>query len=199
MSASAAVKAAKRNAWRTALARRAPAVLAVVLVLLGVLAVAVRLDAASDGTVVSSWRTDGVVVDVPSPSTVPAADRRRRHHDRRTSPRRRAGRPCPPGSRARRSRTRSCGRGRAQRLTVPLDRADPYPLLAAGWGNLLFVFALAGAGDRALRAPAGGTGDHSAADRGGRSARQHPGVRRRPAGTGPGDRRARCSGCTTSA
>jgi len=34
------------------------------MVLLGVLAVAVRLDAGSDGTVVSSWRTDGVVVQV---------------------------------------------------------------------------------------------------------------------------------------
>ena len=60
MSASAAVKAAKRNAWRTALARRAPAAVAVVLVLLGVIAVAVRLDAPSDGTVVSFYRTDGV-------------------------------------------------------------------------------------------------------------------------------------------
>jgi protein-S-isoprenylcysteine O-methyltransferase Ste14 len=40
VSASASVKAAKRNDWRTALARRAPAVVAVVLVLLGVIAVA---------------------------------------------------------------------------------------------------------------------------------------------------------------
>jgi hypothetical protein len=47
--------------------RRAPAVVAVVLVLLGVIAIVVRFDAAADGTVVTSWRTDGVVVDVPNP------------------------------------------------------------------------------------------------------------------------------------
>ena len=70
MTASASVKAAERRAWRSDLARRAPAIAAVVLVLLGVIAVAVRLDAPSDGTVVSFYRTDGVVVDVPSPSTV---------------------------------------------------------------------------------------------------------------------------------
>ena len=34
--------------------------------------------------------------------------------------------------------------GRPTRVTVRLDRVDPYPLLVAGWGNLLFVFALAG-------------------------------------------------------
>ena len=67
MSASASVKAAERRAWRSNLARRAPAIVAVVLVLLGVIAVAVRLDAPSDGTAVSLYRTDGVVVDVPSP------------------------------------------------------------------------------------------------------------------------------------
>jgi hypothetical protein len=63
--ASASVKAPLRGAWRTSMARRAPAVVAVVLVLLGVIAVAVRFDAASDGTVVTSWRADGVVIDVP--------------------------------------------------------------------------------------------------------------------------------------
>ena len=66
MSASAEVKAAQPRAWRVSLARRAP-VVAVVLVLLGVIAVAVRLDAPSDGTVVSFYRVDGVVVDVPHP------------------------------------------------------------------------------------------------------------------------------------
>ena len=64
--ASASVKAPLRSAWRPSMARRAPAVIAVVLVLLGVIAVAVRFDAASDGTVVTSWRTEGVVVDVPN-------------------------------------------------------------------------------------------------------------------------------------
>src|SRR5688500_15696873 len=66
VSASAEVKAAQPRAWRSSLARRAPAIVAVVLVLLGVIAVAVRLDAPSDGTVVSFYRVDGVVVDVPS-------------------------------------------------------------------------------------------------------------------------------------
>ena len=28
-------------------------------------------------------------------------------------------------------------------VTVRVDRTDPYPLLVAGWGNLIFVFALA--------------------------------------------------------
>ena len=46
--------------------------LAAGLVLMGVLAVAVRFDAPSDGTVVSSWRTDGVVVQV-----LPDAERSR--------------------------------------------------------------------------------------------------------------------------
>jgi hypothetical protein len=67
------VKATQRRAWRGSLARRAPAIVAVALVLLGVIAVAVRLDAPSDGTVVSFYRTDGVVVDVPGPGDVPAA------------------------------------------------------------------------------------------------------------------------------
>ena len=65
--ASASVKAAQRRAWRSGLTRRATGACAVVLVLLGVIAVAVRLDAPSDGTVVSFYRVDGVVVDVPGP------------------------------------------------------------------------------------------------------------------------------------
>jgi hypothetical protein len=44
---------------------------AVVLVLLGVIAVAVRLDGPSDGTAVSFYWADGVVVEVPSPVDVP--------------------------------------------------------------------------------------------------------------------------------
>jgi hypothetical protein len=54
------------------LARRAPAAVAVTLVLLGVIAVAVRLDAPTDGTVVSFWQVDGVVVTVPD--SQPAKD-----------------------------------------------------------------------------------------------------------------------------
>ena len=55
-----------RRGWHSRLVHQGPAVLAVGLVLLGVLAVAVRLDAAADGTVVSSWLTDGVAVQVVS-------------------------------------------------------------------------------------------------------------------------------------
>lgn len=53
-------------------ARRMPAVVAVALVLLGLISLAARLDAASDGTVLrpgwSSWRAAGLVVDVPNPA-----------------------------------------------------------------------------------------------------------------------------------
>ena len=38
------------------------------------------------------------------------------------------------------------------RVTVRVDRTDPYPLLVAGWGNLVFVFALAAIGGRAVPA-----------------------------------------------
>ena len=71
MSASASVKAAQRRAWRSSLARRAPAIVAVVLVLLGVIAVAVRLDAPSDGTVVSLYRPTASSSTYRAPSTVP--------------------------------------------------------------------------------------------------------------------------------
>ncbi|NUR69434.1 MAG: hypothetical protein HOU81_01300 [Hamadaea sp.] len=53
------------------MSRRAPAVAAIVLAVLGVVGVAVRLDAPGDGTIVplgwSSLRPDGVVVEVPDP------------------------------------------------------------------------------------------------------------------------------------
>ena len=65
MRASAAVSAPRRPEWWQWIARRGPAVLAVVLVLLGVIALAVRLDAPADGTMVSSYQADGVTVDVP--------------------------------------------------------------------------------------------------------------------------------------
>ena len=118
--------------------------LAASLVLVGVLAVAVRLDAASDGTVVSSWRTDGVVLQVlPGGEGVGL-----RTGDVVTTI---AGRRLADGlgGLARPAPDQEVGyevvrEAAAQRLTVDVDRADPYPLLAAGWGNLLFVFALAG-------------------------------------------------------
>ena len=142
MSASASVKAAERRAWRSDLARRAPAIAAVVLVLLGVIAVAVRLDAPSDGTVVSFYRTDGVVVDVPSPVDSPGLQTGdvvieiagHRLADGL-------------GGLARPQLGEEIGydivRDGTAQVTVRVDRTDPYPLLVAGWGNLIFVFALA--------------------------------------------------------
>ncbi len=131
-----------RRDWRRGLVDRAPAALAAILVLIGLLAVAVRLDAASDGTVVSSWRTDGVVVQGMSggertglqDGEVVTTIAGRRLADVLGG----LARPEPGQELTYQvlSETRP--------VTVRLDRADPYPLLAAGWGNLLFVFALAG-------------------------------------------------------
>ena len=144
MSASASVKVAQRRAWRSSLTRRAPALLAVVLVLLGVIAVAVRLDAPSDGTVVSFYQVDGVVVDVPSPvdgSGLQTGDvvieiaAQRLGNGLGYLARPQFGMEIPYDI-VRAATT--------IRVTVGVDRTDPYPLLAAGWGNLVFVFALAG-------------------------------------------------------
>ena len=143
VSASASVKVAQRRAWRSSLARRAPAVVAVVLVLLGVIAVAVRLDAPSDGTVVSFYRVDGVVVDVPSPVDGPGLQT----GDVVTQI---AGHRLADGlgglarPQAGEEIAYDIVRDGTAQVTVRVDRTDPYPLLVAGWGNLIFVFALAG-------------------------------------------------------
>jgi hypothetical protein len=144
VSASTEVKAAQPRAWRSSLARRAPAIVAVLLVLLGVIAVAVRLDAPSDGTVVSSYGVDGVVVDMPGPADGPglqtgdlvieiAAQRLANGLGYLARPQ--FGQEIPYDI-VRAATT--------IRVTVGVDRTDPYPLLAAGWGNLVFVLALAG-------------------------------------------------------
>jgi two-component system NarL family sensor kinase len=141
VSASASVKAAKRNAWRSALARRAPAVVAVVLVLLGVIAVAVRLDAPSDGTVVSFFRADGVVVDTnpvdgPGLQTGDVVIEIAGHRLADGL-----------GGLARPQLGEEIAydirRDGISQVLVRIDRTDPYPLLVAGWGNLIFVLALA--------------------------------------------------------
>jgi hypothetical protein len=136
------VKAAQRRAWRSSFTRRLPALVAVVLVLLGVIAVAVRLDAPSDGTVVSFYQVDGVVVDVPSPVDGPGLQTGdvvieiagHRLADGL-------------GGLARPQSGEKLAyhilRDGTTHVTVRVDRADPYPLLLAGWGNLIFVFALA--------------------------------------------------------
>jgi signal transduction histidine kinase len=137
------VKATQRHAWRSNLARRAPAIVAAVLVLLGVIAVAVRLDAPSDGTVVSFYRVDGVAVDVPSPVDGPGLQT----GDVVT---RIAGHRLADGlgglarPQAGEEIAYDIARDGTTRVTVRVDRTDPYPLLVAGWGNLVFVFALAG-------------------------------------------------------
>ena len=131
-----------RREWRRKLVQQGPAVLAAGLVLLGVLAVAVRLDAPADGTVVSSWHTDGVAVQTANSGTrTPLQDgdvvttiAGHRIADA-------LGGLDPPdlGQELSYQVLRE-----ARPLAVQVDRPDPYPLLAAGWGNLLFVFSLAG-------------------------------------------------------
>jgi signal transduction histidine kinase len=124
--------------------RRAAALVAAGLVVLGVLATAVRLDTPADPGLVrlgwSAWRSDGVVVDVP-----PAATRTElRSGEMVTAV---AGRPLtePPGGVARPSS--------GQVLSYLVDgtvrpvamlRPEPRPLLLDGWGNLVFVLALGG-------------------------------------------------------
>jgi signal transduction histidine kinase len=139
---SAVVKAPLRSAWRTSLGRRAPAVIAVVFVLLGVIAVAVRFDAASDGTVVTSWQTDGVVVDVPSAVDGPGlqtGDVVAKIGGQRLADGL-GGLPRPSlGEEV----AYDLVRDGTTLVTVRLERQDPYPLLLNGWGNLVFVVALA--------------------------------------------------------
>ena len=130
------------SVWRSNLARRAPATVAAVLVLLGVVAVAVRLDAPSDGTVVTFYRTDGVVIDAPSSLDVPGLQTGdvvieiAGHHLADGL-----------GGLARPELGEEIGydivRNGTAQVTVRVERTDPYPLLLAGWGNLIFVFSLA--------------------------------------------------------
>ncbi|NJP91747.1 hypothetical protein HCN51_20170 [Nonomuraea sp. FMUSA5-5] len=138
------------SAWRsgTIPARRrraAPAAVAIVLVVLGVMATAVRLDAPSDGSVVLlGWRPGAVAVDVPAA----AAGSGLRSGDLVTGV---AGRPLAggPGAVARPlpGTTLLYDVVRENEATVVAVRValpDPYPLILQGWGDLLFVVALAG-------------------------------------------------------
>ncbi|NBE99286.1 hypothetical protein FE391_35540 [Nonomuraea sp. KC401] len=117
---------------------------AIVLVVLGAVATAVCLDAPSDRSVVRlGWRPDGVVVDVPAP----AGRSGLRTGDLVTGV---AGRPLadgpgavdrpPPGTTLRYEVVRE----RPAVVAVRVGRPDPYPLALQGWGNLVFVVALAG-------------------------------------------------------
>src|SRR4051794_31981785 len=131
-----------RRAVASAWAHRLPGVLAVGLVLLGVVGTAVRLDAPGDGSFLpfgsSTWRSGAVVVEVPAPS--------------------------PDGLQPGDEVTAIAGARLADGLgevsqpalgdVVPYELADgtvravrvarpaPGPLLAEGWGDLVFVLAL---------------------------------------------------------
>ncbi|GAA4558317.1 sensor histidine kinase [Planotetraspora kaengkrachanensis] len=131
-----------RSRW----SRRAPAAVAIVLVVLGVVATAVRLDAPSDGSIVrlgwSTWHLDGVVVDVP----VAREESGLRTGDLVTGvsgSRLADGLGAVPRPRPGATVWYDVRRQSAGVVAVPIERPDPYPLLAQGWGNLVFVFALA--------------------------------------------------------
>jgi signal transduction histidine kinase len=127
--------------------RRLPTVLAAGLLGLGVIALAVRLDAPSDGSVLrlgwSTWHANGVVVDVPggpSGSALHAGDLVTAI----------AGHPLSSGlggvarPRLGEDVPYEVVSDRVVELTVRVERPDPYPLLDTGWGDLVFVLALAG-------------------------------------------------------
>lgn len=140
MCASAAAIVSTRRALRLQLARRAPAAIAVILVLLGVIAVAVRLDSPADGTVVSVWQTDGVVVTVPDPASqglqtgdlVTGIGGHRLADGLGGLARPALGDELPY----------DIVRNGPSQLTVAVERPDPYRLLV-GWGNLIFIVVLA--------------------------------------------------------
>ncbi|GAA2313093.1 hypothetical protein GCM10010149_75200 [Nonomuraea roseoviolacea subsp. roseoviolacea] len=126
--------------------RRVPAGVAIVLVVLGVVATAVSLDAPSDGTIVrlgwSMGRLDGVVVDVPAAPSGPglrtgdvvvAVAGRRLADGLGAVSRPGLGASIPYGV-----------AGADAVVAVRVDRPDPYPLLVQGWGDLVFVLTLAG-------------------------------------------------------
>jgi hypothetical protein len=110
-------------------------------VLLGVIAVAVRLDAPTDGTVVSFWQVDGVVVTVPDST----ASQGLQTGDLVTGI---AGERLADGlgGLARPALGDELEydivRNGPSQVTVTVDRPDPY-LLLVGWGDLIFVVALA--------------------------------------------------------
>jgi signal transduction histidine kinase len=122
----------------TSLARRLPAVVAVLLIALGVVATAQRLDAASDPSVLrlggATWHANGVVIDVPGPSTtlrsgeiVTAIGGHRLADGIGGLPAPRFGTSVPYEIED------------AGTQPVTIARADPYVLLKDGWGDLVFV------------------------------------------------------------
>ncbi|GAA0999693.1 hypothetical protein GCM10009555_101100 [Acrocarpospora macrocephala] len=126
------------SAWLSR-SRRGPAAVAIFLVVLGVLATAVRLDAPSDGSVVrlgwSTWQLDGVVVDVPrAGSGLLAGDLVTGVAGSRFAD----GLGAVARPRLGTSLSYDVVRQDAGVVAVRVERPDPYPLLAQSWGNLVF-------------------------------------------------------------
>ena len=159
--ASALVRCSGASCMASDIARRAAPALAAVTCAAGRYRGRGRLDAPwRRYGLLSFWQVDGAIIDVPDPAESQSSHRRSRDRDRWTSiwPTAWAvsctgpGRPTELRHRPQRRTTCSC--------QSVLDHVDPYPLLVAGWGNLIFVVApaaLAGA----LYSATGGAGDHA--------------------------------------
>ncbi len=122
--------------------RKVPPVLAAAIVLCGLIAVAVRLDAPGDGTSVTGWRADGVVlaVDQAAASALNDGDLVTTI-DGRALTRGPAGAAWPDlGQSLRYQLERN---GEALDVPVRMVPTELAPLVSRGWGNLLFVGALA--------------------------------------------------------
>ena len=123
--------------------RRLPLLVAAVLVALGILAVAVRLDAPGDGTRVTDWQRGGVVVDVDA-RTDPLGSPGLAEGDVVVAI---DGQPLtqPPGMMAAPSAGATLAY-QVQRTDEPvpvaIDRPAIGPMLRYGWGNLVFVVTL---------------------------------------------------------
>jgi len=128
----------------TARARRLPVVLALALVVLGVIATLVRLDAPSDGSVLwfgsSTWSAGGAVVDVPDPAPGPGLQL----GDRVTAI---AGHRLADGlgtvARPGLGETLSYEVASGAVRTVRVTRTDPSPLIRESWGGLVLFWSSA--------------------------------------------------------
>ena len=110
--------------------------------LLGVIGVAVRLDAPADGTVVSFWQVDGVVVTLPDTATsqgLQTGDLVTEIAGHRLAD----GLGGLPPPAAGEQLTYDIVRNGPRQVAVRIEQVDRYPLLLAGWGNLIFVVSLA--------------------------------------------------------
>ncbi len=131
--------------------------MSITLVLLGLLAVAVRLDAVADGTTVTSWTADGVIVAVPGSTTVQTGPTDLRDGDLVLTI---DGQPLSarlgvvPDPAAGDALQFGVGTPVPRQLIVRAERPELAPLVAPAWGNLIFIVALAGlAGALFLRRP----------------------------------------------